>query len=368
MTVDPDALRRAGSVAPTVAGDRILLARELRGWTQAELVAHTDNAFSTAALSQLEQGRTRPTPPTLVAIADATACPLEFFVRRPGDQQRPGFFRSLKSTSARARRQHLARARLLHDFVSALEEHVALPDLDIPRRRIDGTSSPADAARAVREQWDLGDEPIANVVRELERHGVVVVRNAHFEREVDAFSVRYADRPIIVLGSEKAVTARSRFDAAHELGHLVMHRSADAGERDTEREAHAFAAEFLMPAAQIRAELPDTVDWSALMRLKAKWRVSIAALLLRARDLEVIPAHRYVNAVKAMSARGWRVREPGDANLGPLEAPVLLQRALDVLRRHDITIDTIATEAALPAGELHELLEGVRDPRPSIQL
>jgi len=361
---------RAALVAPAVAPDRILLARELRGWTQTELVAAASDAFTTAALSQLEQGRTRPSVNTLMAIADATGCPVEFFVRRPLDADQPGFFRSLKSTSARQRRQHLARARLLHDFVVALEDHVALPELRIPKLRlqIDDGRFVESAAQVVRRAWDLDDGPIPNVVRELERHGAVVVRAANFTREVDAFSVWYQGRPIIVLGSEKGVTARSRFDAAHELGHLVLHADQDAGNSDTERQAHAFAAAFLMPESTIRGELPATADWSVLMRLKARWRVSIAALLRRARTLDIMNEHRYTNAVKAMSARGWRITEPGDDVLGALEQPVLIDRALHQLHSLGLDVDAIAAEAALPAADLHTLIRATRDPRPGIRL
>ena len=363
-------LRWAAHVAPLVAPDRLRLARELQGWTQQELVEAAGKQFSAAALSQLERGRTRPSAATLLAIAEATRCPVEFFVPRPGDRQPEGFFRSLQSTSARERRQQLARARLLHDFVSVLEEHVLLPELDVPRfRPADPTDADIeDVAERVRELWDVEPGPIANVVRTLERHGVVVVRAQTFKREVDAFSVCFQKRPIVVVGTEKAVMARSRFDAAHELGHLVLHTDDDAGTRAAELQAHAFAAAFLMPASTIRGELSNRVDWNELRRLKVRWRVSIAALLRRAKTLRVISDHSYVNAMKLMSARGWRTREPGDEQLGALESPVLLQRALTRASELGHSVRSLASEAGLPAPQLERLIEATRDPRPEVQL
>lgn len=367
---DQTVIQQAARLAPLVAPDRLRLARELRGWTQQKLVTEAGDAFTAAALSQLERGHSRPSAATLVAVSSATGCPLEFFVGRPGDQPREGFFRSLQAASARERKRHLANARLLHELVAALEEHVDLPDLDLPRfdLRIGDTEEIECFAEATRRAWRLDSGPIPNVVRELERHGVIVVRVANFAREVDAFSVGYSNRPIVVLGTEKAATARSRFDAAHELAHLVVHHDANAGNRETERQAHEFGAAFLMPASVIRSELPASADWGELMRLKVRWRVSIAALLRRALTLGVMPKSRYVNAMKAMSARGWRTREPGDEKLGNLEAPVLLRRALDGLAELGLTIDALAAEASLPAADIRSLIQVTRDPRPRVEL
>lgn len=363
-------LGEAGRVAPLVAGDRIRLARELQRWTQQELVAATGEALTTAALSQLETGQTRPTPRTLAAIAQATRCPPAFFVARPQDRAPAGFFRSLRAASARDRRQYLARARLLHDFVGALEEYIALPDLDLPRYQL--AAGDLDeierVAERVRADWDLGDGPIRHVIRAIERRGVIMVRVADFTREIDAFSVCFEERPVVVLGSEKAVTARSRFDAAHELGHLVLHSDDEAGTKDAERQAHEFAAAFLMPASAIRDQLPTRADWPTLMRLKTSWRVSIQALLRRALTLEVMSKQRYVSAMKAVSARGWRTTEPGDKELGPLEAPALLERALDALQEQGVTWEEVATEAWLPVDEIRFLIARTRNTRSPIAL
>jgi Zn-dependent peptidase ImmA (M78 family)/DNA-binding XRE family transcriptional regulator len=353
-----------------VAGDRVRLARELRGLTQRELVDLAGGVVTSAALSQIEKGRTRPSAQTLAEIARATKCPPEFFVARVGDRSPAGFFRSLRAASARDRRQHLARARLLHDLVDALEEYVSLPELDLPRfalRRADEDDVEAVAER-VRIAWQVTEGPVPHVTRLLERHGVVVVRVANFTREVDAFSVCFDQRPIVVLGSEKAATARSRFDAAHELAHLVLHSDEDAAQKYAERQAHAFAAAFLMPASVIREELPTRADWPKLIRLKARWRVSIQALLRRANTLGVMSDQRYVSALKAMSVRKWRVNEPGDDRLGPLEEPALLPSAFRHLSDLGLTWRDVARDASLPVDEVQRLIEGTRTLRPRVEL
>jgi Zn-dependent peptidase ImmA (M78 family) len=160
----------------------------------------------------------------------------------------------------------------------------------------------------------------------LESHGVLVIRLPLASADVDAFSLPFRDRPIVVLGADKNDRARSRFDAAHELGHLVMHGEDLWGLPDVERQAHRFAAAFLMPKQDIASELPQYPDWPRFFALKRQWQVSLAALLMRARVLGRISEGDYVTAIKAASARGWRRIEP--VPLGRPEQPNLLQALL----------------------------------------
>jgi len=112
--------RRAVRLAALVSGERLRIAREFRGWTQAELAAETEHALTPAAISQLETGKTRPSSRSLLAISDATGFPLDYFVRHGNDAEHAGFFRSLRSAPARERRRALAWAHLLHDLSGAL--------------------------------------------------------------------------------------------------------------------------------------------------------------------------------------------------------------------------------------------------------
>ena len=153
----------------------------------------------------------------------------------------------------------------------------------------------------------------------LEDHGVGVLRSALASTDVDAFSVPYPDRPVVVLSTDKNDRARSRFDAAHELGHLVLHRDDVWGMKWVEDQAHWFAAAFLMPASDIEGQLPTRLDWDQFFALKRHGQVSLQALLRRARDLGTISDAQYLNGVEAISARGWRRLEP--IPLGPCETP-----------------------------------------------
>ncbi len=144
--------------------------------------------------------------------------------------------------------------------------------------------------------------------------------------DVDAFSLPFPDRPVVVLCSDKGDRARSRFDAAHELGHLVMHGNSIWGVKEVEAQAHAFAAAFLMPRRDIESELPERADWGRFFDLKRRWQVSVAALVRRAVVLGRMSPSQYQSAMKEISARGWRRVEP--VPLGKPESPTALRDLL----------------------------------------
>jgi Zn-dependent peptidase ImmA (M78 family) len=116
-----------------------------------------------------------------------------------------------------------------------------------------------------------------------------------------------------------------------------MHGSRVWGVKEVEQQAHAFAAEFLMPAAEITPELPRKIDWSVLFALKARWQVSLAALLVRAKTLGVITTNEYLSAVKYSSARGWRRLEP--VQLEAPEQPRRTQRLVSSAAGYNATRD-----------------------------
>ena len=183
----------------------------------------------------------------------------------------------------------------------------------------------------MRERWQLGQGPIADVVGVMERHGVVVARlPAHSDR-VDAFSCWIGARPYVVLTSNKQAADRSRFDAAHELAHLLFHPDAVPGAKSQESEAQSFASAFLLPRASVTPELPSRPDFTRLVDMKLRWRVSIQALLRRGHDVGIYSDAAYRRAMTRLSTLGWRKSEPGDA--GPPEQPTLLARAADMLRQ-----------------------------------
>ncbi|MEV4419397.1 XRE family transcriptional regulator [Patulibacter sp. NPDC049589] len=343
---------------------RLRQARQLKAITRAELARQAN--VSAAAISQYESGATRPKASTLQQLAWVLQVPVAFFTEPRTEPELPSvtesFFRSLRSTTQRERERAAAHAGLVTQLVAEIERHVELPEYR-PTTGLELTpSDPVEqaehAARAVRDAWGLGHDPIPDVVRQLERRGLVVVRLLFEGARVDAFSWTGGPRPLVVLGRDKGVYERSRFDAAHELAHTVLHTAdptpADAG---MERQAHRFASAFLVPAEALRDEWPEgRVDWARLLQLKERWGMSVAALLYRGKDVGVLTPQAHQNAMKYLSRKWGRQREPGPDH--PLEQPALLNKALGVLEDAGITLDDLVQSARLPdAATLRELLD-----------
>lgn len=349
--------------------DRLRVAREFKGWSKEELARRAD--LTGAAIGQFERGESTPNTSTLDKLASTLEVPVNFFAVDADTGAEVGaYFRSLRSTTLTQRRRARAFVQYVHQFVASLEQIVALPEYRLEHLRAedvpDGIDQIEDIAANTRRGLGLDDaNPLPNAVRLLERHGVVMVRNYSGEAKVDAFSVPFEDRSLIVLSSEKGKHDRSRFDVAHELGHLIMHRPDEEATKRAEDQAHQFAAAFLMPAEGIRHELPSRADWRLLLRLKQKWGTSIAALLRRSRDLKMMTPLEYTNSMKALSARGWRRNEPG--NIRP-EEPTLLRRAVDVAGDDGHTVEDLAQRAALPLAFVSQLLSNATDPRPPVHI
>ena len=337
--------------------ERLTLARRLRGLRKNQLA----DAVGTTpkAIGRYEAGVQRPDEMTLKRLAIALGVPVAFFHGGRSPVSLDGaHFRSLRSTSQIERDQALAYGRIATDVVAALEDLVDFPEVDLPEYPVSPDEiagpGPVEAARLTRKALLEQAGPVPHVVRLLEKHGVIVLVLPRAAERVDAFSVGVHPRPMVFFNPAKGDYWRNRIDAAHELGHLVMHADAEPGEKVVEDQAHRFAAEFLMPEQDIAGELPGTADWERLGRLKATWGVSIAALLYRSRTLGIMQEAAYRNAMSAMSSRGWRRHEPGPARA--LEQPTMLTRAIEIVGQAGTDRARVAERARVPRGDLDLLV------------
>lgn len=359
-------LRSAASLCdPT----RLRLARQAAMLRKKDLAERV--GVSAAAISQYEKGTTAPSPRIIAALSLALGTPVDFFAADRPLGEAPGtaaHFRSLRATTQQQRDRAFAHALLTWDLARTLQRHVRLPVVDLPDhlavRPEDPIGSIEAAARDARESLELGTGPIPNTVRLLESRGVVCTRLPAQTRRVYAFSCAFPGRPVVVLSAERTHRAAGRFDAAHEVAHTLLHHDEEPGSHAVERQANAFAAEFLAPASEIADQLPRTANWKRLLELKQIWGISIQALLYRARTLGVMSEDRYRRAITELNARGWRTQEPDDD--GEAEQPVLLGKAIDLLVERGMTIETLAAEARLSTATI-KLIAGI-DQRPSVML
>jgi len=359
---------------------RLSEARIACGFNQTELAAAV--GVSRQAISAYEQGDKGPEPGTMRAIAEVLEQPISFFTGESPASFGPFSTNFFRKTGADTKKRNAAcavHARWFAQTAYVFDELANFPAVDLPAfepqcataLRYDDEEIER-IAEAVRKHFGLGLGPISNVVRLLETKGVIVCRLEMTGEKVEAFSFWSGVRPFVFLASDKTSGARARFDAAHELGHLVLHRwigTEDLEDRDRlkeiEREADRFASAFLLP----RKSFPNEVyspRLTAFVDLKRRWKVSIQAMVYRCKDLELFDEQQVTNLYKQISFKRWRTMEPLDGESGlPLEQPLLLSKVADLviesgalardelLARLRLAPSIVERLAGLPAGFLN---------------
>lgn len=331
---------------------RLSIARHRRGLTKKRLAEMV--ALHTRAITAYEADEYAPTDETLAKLSEALDFPIGFF--SAGDLDEPNSegtsFRAMSKMSARQRDSALgagAIAFLLNDYV---EEHFDLPSADTPNLR---DEEPSQAADYLRQYWGIGERPIRNVVHLMEAKGVRVFSLAENCKEVDAFSMWRDGQPYVFLNTFKS-SEHSRFDAAHELGHLTLHGHATPTGHDAEFQANQFASAFLMPEGSVRATVPANPSVDHLIRLKKHWTVSVAALAVRLYRLGMISEWHYRSLCIEIQNRGYRTVEPEGASR---ETSQVWEKVFTNLRQEGVTKEILAERLYVPPREIEMLVFGL---------
>lgn len=324
------------------------LARESRGLSQSKLAGLA--GISQAALSKAENSLGPLSPERMAVIADVLGYPEELFgwSDEPVGLGPSGFYHRKQSGLGKTALQRIeAEINLLLMQMRRLEASVEIePFYRLPVLDADEHEPEAVAAR-VRAGWMVPDGPVPDVMRMVERAGVVVVRRDLESPKISGLSVRPPDSlPMIILNTGMSPT-RERFTLLHELGHLVMHQMPSD---DGEREADRFASEFLMPARLIGPHLKDMTIQRAV-QLKQYWKASMAAIIRTAHALGKIDDRRYKSLQVQMSQHGYRRTEPGEP---AQEQPNILPSIVDTHRReHGYSDAELATVVGLRVREFN---------------
>jgi Zn-dependent peptidase ImmA (M78 family)/DNA-binding XRE family transcriptional regulator len=332
-------------------GARLAIARKRRHFTKKSLAA--DAEISQVHLTRIESGETaEPEPETVQALSRALSYPVEFFYL--GDcvelRAEAASFRSLSSMTSRQRDAALASGTIAFELDDWVTERFDLPAPDLLDLR---DEDPAAAAAAIRSRWSIGSKPIPHLNRLLEAKGIRVFSLAEGNKSVDAFSCWNDSTPYMFLNTFKSAE-RSRFDAAHELGHLVLHRHG--GARDVEKEADQFAAAFLIPRGDLIGHLPRVQSLSQLVAAKERWGVSVAALARNVFEAGLVSEWTYRELCRQISMRGYRTNEP---NARPREESVLWRKVFESLWRDRKSKEHVARELRIPIDEIQALISGL---------
>ena len=319
-------------------GERLAQALDARRLSQVQLARMA--GVSPATVSKWRAGTHAPSTDALERLARVINVSAEWFTRPLLAPTSAPMFRSNASAHTAARAMLGARVQWAQDLASALAHYVDWPALNLPDY---GFTEPEaitaeDVERAAahcRSLWKLGSAPIADLTLAAEGAGIIVVREVTGAAQIEGLSAWSSalERPIALLSADKENAYRSRFDLAHEIGHIVLHRHIErASERDRyrllEKQAHYFAGALLLPAEAIAAQTPDFPTLDDLLPLKRRWGTSVAAIIMRLKAIGFLGEDETRALFKRRSARWGAKAEPGDDQRAP-ECPRLLRRAIE---------------------------------------
>lgn len=296
------------------------LARKYRNFTQKMLSDRTN--ISQAHLSKIEQGLQIPSNEYLTSISKALDFPINFFLQTgnffppitPFHRKRSGL-----STKIQEHAEALANLKRINLQILRSEVNIEgrVPKLDLDEYE----GKPALVAQAIRNYFKLPRGPIENLVEVLEDFGVFIFLEGMGSNQLDGFTLLGDGAYPLIFINEAFSGDRQRLTEGHELGHYVMHEIVTP---TAEQEAWEFATEFLMPKEDIQFDLRQARKLSDFADLKRKWKISMAALIRRSRDLNIIGEQRYRYLMQCMAP--YRVVEP--VNI-PKEKPTLFNELID---------------------------------------
>ena len=335
---------------------RLTLARNKRGMTKQELAQKA--GLTPRSISGYESTKSvniSPSQESLSALAEILGFPLAFFygidVTKPDSEKVS--FRSFSRMTACEREAALSSSALALILSEWFNKRFDFPQVNIPKHL---DTDPEIAAEAVRAEWGLGEYPIKNMIHLLESKGVRVFSLAQDTLQMNAFSFWDLGTPYVFLNTIKS-SESSRFDAAHELGHLVLHQNRNTSRsKEAENEANAFASAFLMPKRSVFASAQKCFFLQQIIDKKQIWGVSASALAYRLRKVGILSEFHYTQIYIQMSKMNMRTNEPEPMLREKSQA---LTKIMAALKEKGILPAHIAEDLNINENDLSDLLFGL---------
>jgi transcriptional regulator with XRE-family HTH domain len=217
-------------------GTRLSAARKMAGMSLQELADRLGNIVTKQSLNKYEKGLMKPDSELLIKIANILGVNVDYFFREYSVELVGVEFRK-KSKLTKTQEKSVKEKTI--DFLERyfeLENILALPsDFVNPLgdNLITNNQDIEDVSMELRNAWELGLNPISNVVEMLEDNNIKV-----FEIEApdsfDGLSAHVKGKPIIVINKSFDLVRR-RFTALHELAHLILKFDESIDEKQIEK-------------------------------------------------------------------------------------------------------------------------------------
>lgn len=331
-----------------IVGKKVREAREEMRFTITDLAEKT--GISRITLSKIENGLVeRPSRETVVALSFNLHKPIEFFFNENSlslEATTIPSFRSLASKTNRDNQVAFVKLQRAMLFVEYLYERIAPRPLRISQGLLDeATEISAEKgfdpfaiehlALRLREEWNLGDNPISGIPTLLENNGIICAPSKLPEK-IDSLNVSFKvdqeQESSVIIYKQDDNFFRQRFSLAHELGHILLHHywtetDFERKSQEAEKQANCFASAFLMPSRRFQSTFLYPT-FNGLCALREIWHVSVSAILKRASDLNLITGtqNQNLNIEISRKKKGVKKEEPECVSIEP-EAPYYLQNA-----------------------------------------
>ena len=341
-----------------INGNRIKKARLYNGLTIDDIAKKID--ISKQTFSLYENNKIKAPFEKIFLLSKELNFPIQYFFEQDivNLESKTTYFRSLMKTTKKSRVEQIIKMEHLALICNVLFEYINFPKLNIPKvaHSNDLTNNEIeDIAKYVRNYWDLGCGPIENIIRVVEQNGIIVTKFNTSTNNIDAFShlvdIDNNSMYLIALSQNKGSLSRNKFDIAHELAHILLHEWSEDIESISREEyklkedqANYFASSFLLPKDEFIKDFKkggNRLDF--YIHLKAKWRVSIGAMLYRAKSLDLITNTQYQNTIKMMHKKNIYFNEPYEEWLGLYE-PTLLVDSINLILTHIMSAKELMQE------------------------
>jgi Zn-dependent peptidase ImmA (M78 family)/DNA-binding XRE family transcriptional regulator len=304
-----------------VFGTRLKLARKMAGMSLQDLSDILGNRVSKQSLNKYEMGQMNPTSEVLLLLAKTLNVKPEYFLKQKQAELGSISFRKKASLTKKDEEAIIEKARdylerhIELEFILAIENKFSNPLSD---RLINNKDDVEYAANRLREYWELGTNPISNIIEMLEFKGIKVFLINDVE-DIDGFSAFTSNNiPLVVVNTRDRSIERVRFTVIHELAHLLL--IFDAAIKDDHKTieilCHHFSSCFLIPSKRLTemlgANSRQYIAINELINIKEYYGISIRAIVHRLKDLKIITDTYYQKWVIYMSKTYGSKKEPGN--------------------------------------------------------
>jgi Zn-dependent peptidase ImmA (M78 family)/DNA-binding XRE family transcriptional regulator len=298
-----------------ILAQRLKNARLKAGLSMEALAEKLENRVTKQAIQKYEAGKMLPESSLLPLLAeklniriDELFRPLKVTLGTVDFRIKAGVSQKRKDQLSLYVLDFLERYLELEELVGQSEAFVPL----FPGRIVADAQELSDYALTVRQRWDLGLDPLSNILELLEEKGIKVFTIAGGD-DFDGLATWVNDIPVIVVNEDLATIERKRFTALHELGHLLLTFPADWSDKEKENACHRFAAELLLPVSVLKKELGEHRGYIApteLIAMKEYYGISVQAIMRQALNHQITTDYFYLQFCKHIAPnrkdeQGW---------------------------------------------------------------